>query len=106
MFEFTDPETRIKYRAPEVPARPRRILSTDIPVYKRGNSWGIGADLLREADRVVREEYTPAKTACPDFEQSPDTEVCKQFLRAHKKLREQVGFIDIVRRFNRRAELP
>ncbi|MBI4818937.1 MAG: hypothetical protein HY791_21885 [Deltaproteobacteria bacterium] len=106
MFEFVDPETSITYRAPEVPARPRREFISGTPAYERGFEWGIGADILREAQRIKDEEWTPARTSCPDPVAGAESEACQSFERAHRHLQEQIGFIDIVRRFNRRAELP
>ncbi|MBI2375257.1 MAG: hypothetical protein HYV07_14780 [Deltaproteobacteria bacterium] len=104
MVEFTDPETFITYRAPSVPARPRRELISGTPVYERGFSWGIGADILKEAQRIKDEEWAPAKAGCTDPVANASSPACQAYDRAHKHLQEQIGFIDIVRRFNRRAE--
>ena len=102
-IEFTDPETRIKYRAPDIAARPRQVLNDTVPPYQRGNSWGIGAEILKDANTYSR---VAAAEHCDNLTGSAKDEACLRFRRARQKLNEHVGFIDIIRRFNKRAELP
>ena len=106
MIEFTDPETRIKYRAPDIAARPRQVLNDTVPPYQRGNSWGIGAEILKDANTILTQEWQPAQVDCDNLTGSAKDEACLRFRRARQKLNEHVGFIDIIRRFNKRAELP
>ena len=106
IVEYADPETRITYRAPDIQARPRQVLVSDIPPYEQVNAWGIGADILKKADEIKTGEYEPAKADCEQLTGSAKDEACNRFEAARRRLNEQVGFIDIVRRFNRRAELP
>ena len=106
MQEFTDPETRITYRAPEIAARPRQVLTDSVPPYERTNDWGIGAQILRTANEILTQEWQPAQVNCRDLTGTAQEEACQAFRRARQKLNEHVGFIDIVRRFNRYAELP
>ncbi len=108
---FTDPETRITYRAPDIAARPRQVLNSGVPGYATGNSWGIGAQLLKQANAILTQEWQPAEVDCRTLQSGGGTAeqieaACGRFERARHKLSEAVGLIDIVRRFNRRAELP
>lgn len=105
LVEFTDPETRLRYRAPDIEAKGRQTLYPITPRVNRPNRWGIGADLLREANRILTEEYQPNEVAC-QAANDPRSTACTAFNAAHRKLRETVGYIDIMRRFNRRAEMP
>lgn len=104
---FTDPETKFVYRAPELAARASGGQLSALRAYKRPNSWGIGADLLKNANDLLANDYGPKKTACEaarggEFEGS----LCSDFEGARRRLNELVGYIDIMRRFNRRAEMP
>lgn len=105
---FTDPESRLTYRAPDLPARPPAGLIQTIRPYKLTNQWGIGADVLKEANRIVTDEYTPNKAACEAaVPGSPQADaLCASFESARRKLNETVGFIDIMRRFNNIADRP
>lgn len=104
---FTDPETRFVYRAPDLPARAPGFLTTGIRPYARGNTWGIGADLLKDLNNVLATDYEPKKLACEAARGTANGEaLCSEFEGARRRLNERVGYIDVVRRFNRRAELP
>ncbi|MCK6545665.1 zinc-dependent metalloprotease [Myxococcota bacterium] len=111
IVEFTDPESLITYRSPDIPGQPPPGLVSPWPAYygdafhrRRGEfrDWGIGATLLRKANAFLTDVYEPAKAACPD--PVGNAAACPDFVRARRQLNEQVGFIDIVRRFNYRAE--
>lgn len=122
--EFTDPETLVKYRAPVIEPFSDAGLIQEFPVYygdrfhkARGESrnWGIGANLLQKANAFVTNEWQPSKLGCedgtgvgtaPTDRWATTQEACDAHERARQNLNEQVGFIDIVRKFNRRAELP
>ena len=125
VVEFTDPETFITYRAPIIEPFDEGGLIQEFPAYygdrfhrSRGQfrNWGIGANLLEKADTFLRNEWQPAKAGCEDGtlvgpiadgNRWETTEAaCNAFERARQNLNEQVGYIDIVRKFNRRAELP
>lgn len=103
---FTDPETRITYRSPDIAARPRQVLNDDIPAYDRTHDWGIGAAILDEANAILTNEWQPSKVDCENLTGEAKEEACRRYEVARQHLNEKVGFIDIVRRFNRRAELP
>jgi hypothetical protein len=105
MVEFTDPETLFTYRAPDIAARPRREFISSIPGYAHPNSWGIGADLLKTANAIVA-NYPQQQSDCNNLTGAAKDEACRRFDATHRALNEAVGYIDIVRRFNRRAELP
>jgi len=107
METFTDPETRFVYRAPVLPARPPRLLIATTRAYQRGISWGIGADLLKTANALLTTDYTPKKTACDAARGTANEQsLCSEFEGARRRLNEHTGYLDIVRRFNRQAELP
>lgn len=108
IVKFTDPETQFVYRAPALPAHPPAGLISQLRPYKFVNTWGIGADILNTAKDVLSNEYEPAKTACDAPRQTPEdkTTNCQKFETARRHLSEVVGYIDIMRRFNKRAELP
>ena len=113
IVEFTDPQTQITYRAPVIPAiSPIGLGADEFPAYYgdlfhrrrgEGRDWGIGADVLRQANDILTTRYEPAQAACAASpgETSPE---CIDFLRATEELNEHVGFIDLVRKFNFRAE--
>jgi hypothetical protein len=111
MAEFTDPETLITYRAPTVRAQPPPDFILPHGSYYgdrfhrtlgKARNWDIGADLLRKAETFKTEVYEPRQTACPDLSQN--TAACQSFREARRTMNEMVGYIDIVRRFNRQAE--
>jgi uncharacterized protein DUF4953 len=113
IVEFTDPESRIVYRAPDVKGQPPPGLVSPFPAYygdafhrRQGQfrDWGIGAFLLKDANNFVTTKYMPARTACPD--ESASTQACETFRNLRRQLNEKVGLIDIIRRFNRQAEIP
>ena len=106
IVEFMDPETRITYRAPDVPARPRQVLVSDIPPYQTGNTWGIGAHILNRANEIKTQVWQPAQVDCQNLTGTAQDEACARFERARHTLNEHVGFVDLVRRFNRHAEMP
>lgn len=109
---FTDPETNITYRAPII--RPRAaggLLNQEFPTYYgdpsmvssgRFRNWSAGSNILAEAESFVENEYMPARQAC---DATGEATACARFRRARAGLSERVGFIDQVRKFNRRAEL-
>ncbi|MEO1229529.1 MAG: hypothetical protein AAFZ18_11530, partial [Myxococcota bacterium] len=109
---FTDPETSITYRAPVIePLAEGGILNQEFPAYygdarsvRQGKfrNWSAGSNILAEAESFVNNEYTPAKQAC---QTSGDANACDRFRRARAGLNERIGYIDRVRKFNRRAEL-
>lgn len=114
IVEFTDPESRITYRAPDIKGQPAPSLVSPFPAYygdgfsRRRNQgyrdWGIGADLLKKANAYVRDVWDPRKAACPDATAS--NAACDSFRAARRELNAMTGYIDIVRRFNRQAEIP
>ena len=108
IVKFTDPETQYVYRAPALPAHPPAGLISQLRPYKFVNTWGIGADILNTAKDLLANEYEPAKTACDAPRQTPEdkTTNCQKFETARRHMSEIVGYIDIMRRFNKRAELP
>lgn len=125
VVEFTDPETFITYRAPVIEPFDEGGLIQEFPAYygdrfhrSRGQfrNWGIGANLLIKADDYLTNEWQPAQAGCADGtlvgpiadgNRWETTEAaCNAFERARQNLNEQVGYIDIIRKFNRRAELP
>ena len=80
-------------------------LVSSIRGYQRGNRWGIGADLLKTANNMLANDYTPAKTACEAARGTANEQsLCSTFEGARRRLNEHIGFIDVVRRFNARAE--
>lgn len=108
IVEFTDPETLITYRAPNVVGAPPPGLVSPWPTYfgdavhrRQGKfrSWSVGAELLLKANRIYTEQWLPAKTAC-----DADGTMCEEYRAARRALNDQMGFIDIVRRFNFQAE--
>ncbi|MCC7380833.1 MAG: zinc-dependent metalloprotease [Deltaproteobacteria bacterium] len=109
MVDFVDPETRLTYRAPDLPARPPSTLISTIRPYKYTNTWGIGADVLKSAKAIVDAPnvgYTAKQAACnaaPAGSPQAAT-LCAEFEAVRRQLNEMTGFIDIVRRFNHRAE--
>ncbi len=106
IVEFTDPESAITYRAPDIASRAKRELVPSIKAYAKPNSWGIGAEILKTANTIKTNDYMPAQADCTNLTGSAKDEACRRFDRARKSLNETIGFIDIIRRFNRRAELP
>jgi hypothetical protein len=113
IVEFTDPETLVTYRAPEIESRPPPGLVSPWPAYygdtfhkRRGEyrQWGVGASLLQKANAYYTDVWLPRSQRCPD--RSATTVACQEFAEARRKLNEMTGYIDIVRRFNRAAELP
>ncbi len=106
MVEFRDPETSYLYRAPRIPARPPRSLVQNVRPYKQTNSWGIGADTLDRANTLLTTDYQPKKATCDSATGAAKVTACQEFEGARRRLNELVGFIDIMRRFNRRAEYP
>ena len=121
---FTDPETLITYRSPVIEPFTEGGLIQEFPVYygdrfhqSRGQfrNWGIGANLLQTANAYLTNEWQPSKAGCddgtlvgtaPGDRWATQQEACDAHQRARQNLNEQVGFIDLVRKFNRRAELP
>jgi hypothetical protein len=111
VVEFTDPETRVTYHAADIDSSPPPGLVLPYPAYY-GDSvhkshgqfrkWGLGAALLKTANDFLTNSYTPLRTACPDETQSSSS--CQQFRQARQTLNQMVGYIDIVRRFNRQAQ--
>jgi hypothetical protein len=112
LVEFTDPETFITYVAPVInPISPPGLIS-EFPAYY-GDSfhrsqgkfhfWGMGAVLLEDANRYMADTWTPAKTAC-DASGNPASTECQAFQRARTEMSEKVGYIDLIRKFNFRAE--
>ncbi len=127
VIEFTDPETFITYRAPVIEPLTEGGLVQEFPTYfgdrwhrdrnpPRFRYWGIGANILREANRFLVEEYNPAKEGCeqgvgvgPLAEGNrwlTADEACTAFSLARSGMNERTGFIDQVRKFNRVAEVP
>lgn len=122
--EFTDPETLITYRAPVIEPFSEGGLIQEFPVYygdrfhkSRGEfrNWSIGANLLSKANAYLSNTWQPSKAGCDDGtlvgtaqtdRWATTEEACVAHERARQNLNEQVGFVDIVRKFNRRAELP
>ena len=110
--EFTDPETFITYVAPVItPITPGGLVQ-EFPAYYgdrfhrsqgRFHDWGVGATLLRQASEFHQNSWLPAQTACETAD-DPASAECQSFERARNNLSEQVGYIDRVRKFNRRAE--
>lgn len=113
VVEFTDPETYITYRAPVIEPISEGGLIQEFPGYYgdkfhksqgRFHYWSIGASILEDANTFKTDVWEPAKTACDATGDVTSTE-CRQFERARNILSEKVGYIDRVRKFNRRAEL-
>ena len=116
MVEFTDPETLVTYRAPVIIPQDSGLLiqNADDQVNnffgdawhrERGASrdWGIGAQILTRANQL-KDEYDAAKVLCDGAGNDPQSGACQDFQTRRLRLNEQVGFIDIVRKFNLRAE--
>ena len=61
---------------------------------------------LKSANKILTEEWQPAQVDCENLTGEAKESACQRFRLARQKLNEHVGFIDIVRRFNRYAELP
>ena len=124
---FTDPETLITYRAPVIRAFSEGRLLQEFPAYYGDRwhqaqnppmvrNWGVGANILQEANRFVSGVYSPAQAGCEDgtsvgpksegnlFETTE--EACQAFRVARSGLNDRTGFIDQVRKFNRQAEVP
>jgi hypothetical protein len=111
IVEFTDPETRITYRAPVIPKVSPAGFVLPFPSYygdpfhtSRGQyrDWGIGADLIKRAQAYYNDVWLPRSASCPDI--TANTAACSTFRDARRELSEMVGYIDIIRRFNRAAE--
>jgi len=103
---FTDPETRFVYRAPALPSRPiRGGIVAVMRGYQHGGTWGIGSDILVQANTILDTDYTPKKTACDAARGTANEQaLCSEFEGARRRLNELVGYIDIMRKFNRQAE--
>jgi hypothetical protein len=112
IVEFTDPETFITYRAPVIyPYSPGGLLD-EFPTYygnkffrspaggQKFHYWSIGASLLEDANNYLNGEWTTAKNVC-DASGGDD---CGAFERARTVMSEKVGYIDLIRKFNFRAE--
>ena len=115
IVEFTDPETLITYRAPILEpfdtgndgvAQEFRKYYGDRDYKDRGlyRTWGIGANILAAANEILTEQYEPAKVSCA--QEGSGSSGCSDFAVAKNRLNEAVGYIDQVRKFVRRAELP
>jgi hypothetical protein len=111
IIEFTDPETRITYKAPDIKAVPPPGFVLPFPSYYgdpfhrshgQAREWGIGADLLKKASAFVTNEWEPKHALCPDL--SVNSADCRSFEQARKTLNDFVGYIDLVRKFNKAAE--
>ena len=63
----------------------------------------MGASLLEDANNFLTTVWTPAKTACDASGSAVSTE-CQDFERARTTMSEKVGYIDLIRKFNFRAE--
>ncbi|MGF1511377.1 MAG: hypothetical protein ACFB9M_17945 [Myxococcota bacterium] len=115
---FVDPETGIEYVAPRVePFLQRETVGVFRAYYGDRNDrlrgdfreWSVGAELVQTADRFKDDVYLPALEACE--ESAPDvspelatTEECTSFQRARDELADQVGFLNMLRRFSVSAE--
>lgn len=126
IIEFTDPETRITYRAPVIEPFLERGRLQEFPAYYGDRwhqnqnppmfrNWGVGANILQEANDYVQQTYEPARAGCEDgVDVGPDPTdrwptsdaACDDFDLARSGLNERTGYIDLVRKFNRRAEVP
>ncbi len=123
IVEFRDPETFIVYRAPVIPPEPREGLGQEFRVYYgdtfhrasgRFRNWSVGSNLLSDADRFLKEEWERSLGACGDPEASglvgpglrfaSREDACDAHERDRETLRSKVGFINIVRKFNRQVE--
>lgn len=111
IVEFTDPETLITYRAPTIEAVPPPGFVLPHGSYYgdpfhrqqgQAREWDIGGELLRQANAFKTDVFTPLQAGCPDLSQN--TAACQEFRDARRQMNEMVGYIDIVRRFNRQAE--
>ena len=121
---FTDPETLITYRAPVIEPFTEGGLLQEFPAYygdrwhQRQNppmfrNWGVGANILVEANRFVSNDYEPSQAGCeegtdvgPGLRWETQDQACSAFRLAQSGLNERTGFIDQVRKFNRIAEVP
>jgi hypothetical protein len=111
VVEFQDPETFITYRAPVIEPFSDTGLIQEFPAYygdafhrRQGkwHNWSIGASLLQDAQKFLTEQWQPAKTACDA--NGPTSAECQTFQRARTVMSEKVGYIDLIRKFNSRAE--
>jgi hypothetical protein len=123
VVSFTDPETLITYRAPVIEPFVEGGLLQEFPAYygdrfhqRQGQfrNWGIGANILQRANDYLTNDWEPAKAGCQDGafvgpladgnRWETQEQACQFYEVARNHLNEQVGFINQVRRFNRRAE--
>ncbi|MEO1334305.1 MAG: hypothetical protein AAFV29_01620, partial [Myxococcota bacterium] len=127
IVEFTDPETLITYRAPVIESFTESGLQVEFPAYygdrwhknqdpPMARNWGVGANILSEANAFVADTYAPAAAGCEDGvgvgpadeggRWATQDDACSAFQLARSGLSERTGFIDQVRKFNRIAEVP
>ncbi len=121
VVEFTDPETFITYRAPQIAPFSPGGLVQEFPAYygdrfhrerlNQFRNWGVGANLLTEANNILENDWRPSRLACEDGtgvgagERWATREAaCTFFERTRSLLNEKTDFIDRVRKFNLRAE--
>ena len=103
MIEFTTLKHGL-YRAPDITARPRQVLND---TFHRTNE-GTAGYRCRDLERREYDSYSRV-AACSGRLRQPNRfreRSLLRFRRARQKLNEHIGFIDIIRRFNKRAELP
>jgi hypothetical protein len=125
VITFTDPETFITYRSPMVEPFTEGGLLQEFPIYygdrfhrarNEYRNWSIGGTILQKANAFLTNEWEPSKAGCEDGtlvgpiaqgnRWSTQAEACAAHERARQNLNEQVGFIDLVRKFNNQAEIP
>lgn len=105
VVEFTDPETQITYRAPEIRGQSMATVTGEFPPYygysRLGGNyhpWGAGGAYLAKMNDYVTTVYTPADAACTASGDSASA-ACTSFQAVRRELRERVGFIDRLRLF-------
>ena len=116
---FIDPETRLEYLAPKIePFREPNVTGLITRSYygndnlrrqEEFHEWSVGAELLADLQRMKEQEYEPLREACvnsapnvpPDLATTPE---CTAFGRVRNELADEVGFVNMLRKFSVRAE--
>lgn len=119
VVSFTDPETLLEYVAPKVPPFREPTILPLIPEAYYGNraqrargqfhEWSVGAQLIEDLNDYKDNVYMPRREACiasagdqdPTLATTPE---CTEWDRARTKLADDVGFLNLLRKFTEQAE--
>ncbi|MEM1024052.1 MAG: zinc-dependent metalloprotease [Myxococcota bacterium] len=119
VVRFIDPETRLEYAAPKIePFREPNVTGLINRSYYGNNfdkregrfhEWSVGAELLEDLNRMKDQEYDPLRQSCVDSAPNVPPELattpeCTAFERVRTELADEVGFVNMLRKFSVRAE--